>query len=142
VSSTLRSRWLERSTTLSPNYAQGVYACAWTETLAGRGIAGREHVDLAMRLSPLDPLHYAMLGTRALSHLQLAEDAAAAHWGRTGRARTWRPRADCNDCGRNALDSPGMTIAPRSGRKRARAQPDTHTRRFSARLPRASSRHA
>jgi DNA-binding winged helix-turn-helix (wHTH) protein/Tfp pilus assembly protein PilF len=72
--------WLERSTTLSPNYAQGVYACAWTETLAGRGLAGREHVDLAMRLSPLDPLHYAMLGTRALSHLTLVEHADAAHW--------------------------------------------------------------
>ncbi len=27
--------WLERATTFSPNYAQGVYACAWTETLAG-----------------------------------------------------------------------------------------------------------
>jgi tetratricopeptide (TPR) repeat protein len=72
--------WLERSTTLSPNYAQGVYACAWTETLAGRGLAGREHVDLAMRLSPLDALHYAMLGTRALSHLTLVEHADAAHW--------------------------------------------------------------
>ncbi|HET7201772.1 MAG TPA: winged helix-turn-helix domain-containing protein [Steroidobacteraceae bacterium] len=72
--------WLERSTTLSPNYAQGVYACAWTETLAGYGLPGREHVDLAMRLSPLDPLYYAMLGTRALNHLSLGEDAMAAQW--------------------------------------------------------------
>ena len=24
--------WLERSTTISPNYAQGIYARAWTET--------------------------------------------------------------------------------------------------------------
>lgn len=72
--------WLERATEISPNYAQGIYARAWTETLAGRSLEGREHVDLAMRLSPLDPLHYAMLGTRALSHLALGEDHLAAAW--------------------------------------------------------------
>jgi len=72
--------WLERATDLSPNYAQGVYARAWTETLAGQGMAGREHVDLAMKLSPLDPMYYAMLGTRALGHMTLGEHAAAAEW--------------------------------------------------------------
>jgi hypothetical protein len=72
--------WLERSTSISPNYAQGVYARAWTETLSGRGLEGRRHVDLAMRLSPLDPLHYAMLGTRAFTHLATGEDGEAADW--------------------------------------------------------------
>lgn len=72
--------WLERATSISPNYAQGIYARAWTEALAGRGVEGRAHVDLAMRLSPLDPLYYAMLGTRAFAHLALEEDAAAAEW--------------------------------------------------------------
>jgi len=72
--------WLERSTAISPNYAQGIYARGWTETLAGRGVVGRGHVDFAMRLSPLDPLYYAMLGTRALNHMTLAEDAEAAQW--------------------------------------------------------------
>jgi TolB-like protein len=72
--------WLERSTAISPNYAQGIYARAWTETLAGRGLEGRDHVDFAMQLSPLDPLHYAMLGTRALTHLAQGEDAEAAAW--------------------------------------------------------------
>jgi hypothetical protein len=33
-----------------------------------------------MRLSPLDPLYYAMLGTRAFTHMALGEDAAAAEW--------------------------------------------------------------
>jgi hypothetical protein len=33
-----------------------------------------------MRLSPLDPLHYAMLGTRALGHMAQAEDDTAAQW--------------------------------------------------------------
>jgi TolB-like protein/Tfp pilus assembly protein PilF len=72
--------WLERATSISPNYAQGIYARAWTETLAGRSREGREHVDLAMRLSPLDPLYYGMLGTRALAHIAQGEDADAAAW--------------------------------------------------------------
>jgi TolB-like protein len=72
--------WLERATAISPNYAQGIYALSWTETLAGRGLEGRGHVDLAMRLSPLDPLYYAMLGTRAFTHVVTGEDAEAARW--------------------------------------------------------------
>jgi len=72
--------WLDRATAISPSYAHGIYARAWTESLAGRAAEGREHVDLAMRLSPLDPLYYAMLGTRALAHLAMGEDAEAAGW--------------------------------------------------------------
>jgi len=76
--------WLERATDISPHYAQGIYARAWTEALAGKALDGREHVDLAMRLSPLDPLHYAMLATRALTHLAANEDDQAAHWAERG----------------------------------------------------------
>jgi len=72
--------WLERATSLSPNYAQGIYARAWTESLAGSARDGRQHADLAMRLSPLDPLYYGMLGTRAFTHMALGEDAEAAAW--------------------------------------------------------------
>ena len=72
--------WLDRAIAISPNYAQGIYARAWTESLAGNGLAGRAHVNLAMRLSPLDPLYYAMLGTRAFTHLAMGEDTAAAGW--------------------------------------------------------------
>jgi TolB-like protein len=72
--------WLERATALSPNYAQGIYARAWTESLSGKELEAREHADLAMRLSPLDPLYYGMLGTRAFSHLALGEYAEAAAW--------------------------------------------------------------
>lgn len=72
--------WLERSTSLSPNYAQGIYARAWTEVMAGSAAAAREHLDLAMRLSPLDPLFYAMLSARGLVHIELNEDAEAAKW--------------------------------------------------------------
>lgn len=72
--------WLERATSISPHYAQGIYARAWTETLAGRAAEGRGHADLAMRLSPLDPLYYGMLGTRAFGHMAGGEDAEAAAW--------------------------------------------------------------
>src|SRR5690606_25326341 len=72
--------WLERSTSISPSFAQGIYARAWAETLAGRGLEGRAHVELAMRLSPLDPLYYAMVGTRAFTHMAQGEDAEAAEW--------------------------------------------------------------
>ena len=34
--------WLERATDVSPNYAQGIYARAWTEAMAGRASEGRE----------------------------------------------------------------------------------------------------
>jgi tetratricopeptide (TPR) repeat protein len=76
--------WLERATSISPHYAQGLYARAWTEALAGRASPGRAHVDLAMRLSPIDPLHYAMLATRSFTHMLLAEEAEAAHWAERG----------------------------------------------------------
>nr|HNP37835.1 hypothetical protein [Woeseiaceae bacterium] len=72
--------WLERATSLSPNYAQGIYARAWTETIAGNSSSGRQHVDLAMRLSPLDPLYYAMLGTRGFTHMLKGEYNEAVAW--------------------------------------------------------------
>jgi TolB-like protein len=72
--------WLDRATSISPNYAQGIYARSWAEALEGRGLEARSLVDLAMRLSPLDPLYYAMLGTRAFTHMVLGEDAEAAVW--------------------------------------------------------------
>lgn len=72
--------WLERATRISPHYAQGIYARAWTESLAGYAAEGRTHVDLAMRLSPIDPLYYAMMGTRAFTHMLAREDVQAADW--------------------------------------------------------------
>jgi len=72
--------WLQRATDISPSYAQGIYALAWTETLAGRPVQGLDHVGLAMQLSPIDPLHYAMLATRGLAHLAQGEPAQGAEW--------------------------------------------------------------
>lgn len=72
--------WLDRAIAVCPNYAQGIYARGWTESLSGDALASRAHIDLAMRLSPLDPLHYAMSGTRAFTHIALREDREAADW--------------------------------------------------------------
>lgn len=72
--------WLDRSTDLSPNYAQGIYAQAWAQALLSRGDGGQCSTDRAMALSPLDPLRYAMLATRALSHLVRDEAASAVSW--------------------------------------------------------------
>jgi TolB-like protein len=76
--------WLERATSLSPNYAQGIYARAWTEIMAGDADSGRQHVDLAMQLSPLDPLYYAMLASRGLAHIAAGDDQVGAEWAERG----------------------------------------------------------
>jgi TolB-like protein len=76
--------WLDRATALSPNYAQGVYGRAWVHSLLGHGADAQRHADHAMMLSPLDPLRYAMLATRAMSHLVRADHEAAAHWAERG----------------------------------------------------------
>ncbi|WP_420586695.1 winged helix-turn-helix domain-containing tetratricopeptide repeat protein [Ruegeria sp.] len=73
--------WLNRSTTLSPNFAQGIYARAWTETVSGDTDTGRRLSDEARVLSPLDPMLYAMLGTRAMSHAIDENYEEAADWG-------------------------------------------------------------
>ena len=76
--------WLERATSLCPNYAQGLYARAWTESMAGAALDARANLDLSMRLSPLDPLYYGMLSARGLTHITLGEDREAAEWADRG----------------------------------------------------------
>lgn len=72
--------WLARATQLSPSYAKSVYAEAWTDTLSGRGDDGETHVQNAIALSPMDPMLYAMLATRSLSHTVRGDFEAAAAW--------------------------------------------------------------
>ncbi|TGD74354.1 transcriptional regulator [Mangrovimicrobium sediminis] len=76
--------WLERATSLCPNYAQGLYAKAWTESMAGAAPDAIANLDLSMRLSPLDPLYYAMLSARGLTHITLGQDQEAADWADRG----------------------------------------------------------
>lgn len=70
--------WLGRATELNPNYAQGFYARGFTDMLAGRTGAAIGEAVMALRLSPLDPLRYAMLGISAVSLVQEQDYAAAA----------------------------------------------------------------
>jgi len=70
--------WLERATSLSPNYAHAVYSLGWAKTILNQATEGQQDVIEAARLSPLDPLHYAMTATRALSLSILGEDQQAA----------------------------------------------------------------
>ncbi|MFC2954157.1 winged helix-turn-helix domain-containing tetratricopeptide repeat protein [Marinicaulis aureus] len=72
--------WLDRAVRQSPNYAQGIYARAWADSVTGRSTSARKDVDLAMSLSPLDPFRYAMLGVRAFTYLVEGDWPAAARW--------------------------------------------------------------
>ncbi len=79
---------------VSPNYAQGIYARAWTETLSGARLGGREDVDLAMALSPLDPLALRDAGdARLLAHGAAARTPTRADWAE--RAARGHPARTC-----------------------------------------------
>jgi glyoxylate carboligase len=52
--------------------------------MAGAALDARAHLDLSMRLSPLDPLYYAMLSARGLTHIALGEDQEGADWANRG----------------------------------------------------------
>jgi len=72
--------WLDRAVSLNPNYAQAVYLRGLTRSMSGHGAEGEQDVDLAYRLSPLDPLGYAMFSTRGITHLIRDNHAEAIEW--------------------------------------------------------------
>lgn len=76
--------WFDKSTQISPNYAFAVYNRGLAEAVIGEGEASEKHAMQAISLSPIDPLHYAMLTTRAVSHLVRGDYEAAAHWAERG----------------------------------------------------------
>ena len=78
--------WLDRATELNPNYAQGYYSRAFTAMLAGDHAISADGVSAALRLSPLDPLRYGMLGTRSLTLTQAGRYTEAADWGNRAAA--------------------------------------------------------
>ncbi|MGQ3230109.1 MAG: tetratricopeptide repeat protein, partial [Blastomonas fulva] len=77
----LSIEWFDRSTDLSPNFAQGIYNRGLVGTMVGD--VERANIDLAMalELSPLDPLAYAMVASRALIEVQRSDFEAAAKLG-------------------------------------------------------------
>lgn len=73
--------WFDRATSLSPNFAQGVYNRGLVGMMAGKARQADADLALALDLSPLDPLAYAMVSGRALTHLQFGEYDKSAEFG-------------------------------------------------------------
>jgi len=65
--------WLERSISLSPNFAQAHYSKSFTQAMQGEATQAIENASKALDLSPLDPLLYAIYSVRALGLLRTAE---------------------------------------------------------------------
>ncbi|MDK3075271.1 winged helix-turn-helix domain-containing protein [Sedimentitalea sp. JM2-8] len=59
--------WFGRSLAINPNFAQSHYNLGLMQVLGGYAEDGAEASKTALRLSPLDPLAYAMFSTLALS---------------------------------------------------------------------------
>ena len=59
--------WLDRSVELSPNYAKGYYSRAFLQVVRCQTVATRADIDMAIGLSPLDPLLGPMRTLKALS---------------------------------------------------------------------------
>ena len=72
--------WLDRGLELSPNYAFAMYNRALISVLGGHGVDSEAAISKAMALSPIDPLNYAMMCTRGLSHLIRDEPEKAVIW--------------------------------------------------------------
>ncbi|HET7709582.1 MAG TPA: winged helix-turn-helix domain-containing protein [Sphingomicrobium sp.] len=70
--------WLERSIALCPSYAQAIYSRAWTHMILSQAQAGQQQARAALRLSPIDPLRYAMIATDAFTLAMLGDEAAGA----------------------------------------------------------------
>ena len=78
---------LRQSVDLSPNFAQGHYMLAFVLAQAGDPQAAISSSDYSRRLSPYDPLLFAMLGARALALVRLGRFDDAADWAVKAAAR-------------------------------------------------------
>jgi DNA-binding SARP family transcriptional activator len=71
---------LEQSIELSPNFALGHYTLGFVHSQTGDPRSAIDATDHSRRLSPFDPLQFAMLASRALAHIRLGQIAEAAEW--------------------------------------------------------------
>jgi TolB-like protein len=72
--------WIDRAIALRPNYALALYNTALVGTILGEAGSNDTRLDTAIALSPIDPLNYAMLATRALGLFARGELDEAAAW--------------------------------------------------------------
>jgi DNA-binding SARP family transcriptional activator len=71
---------LERSVDLSPNFALGHYTLSFVHCQSGDAQTAIGSSDHSRRLSPFDPLLFAMMTTRAFGHMRLHQFEEAADW--------------------------------------------------------------
>jgi tetratricopeptide (TPR) repeat protein len=78
---------LETAVDLSPNFSLGHYTLAFVQAQSGDANVAIEATDHARKLSPYDPLLFAMLATRALGLMRLGRHDEAADWALKAIAR-------------------------------------------------------
>jgi DNA-binding winged helix-turn-helix (wHTH) protein/tetratricopeptide (TPR) repeat protein len=76
--------FVARSVGLSPSFAHGMYANAFSDLIAGRGDQAIAKLDEAIILSPLDPFLYAMQSAKGFSLLHNGDLEQACDWLETG----------------------------------------------------------
>jgi DNA-binding SARP family transcriptional activator len=80
-------RELRAAIDLSPNFALGHYTLGFVTAQSGDPEAAIVEVDHARALSPMDPLLFGMLASRALALVRLGRYEEAADWGVRSAAR-------------------------------------------------------
>jgi DNA-binding SARP family transcriptional activator/TolB-like protein len=80
-------RELEQAVQLSPNFALGHYTLAFVHSQTGDAEFAIRASDLSQRLSPFDPLLFAMLSSKAVSLVRLGRFEEATKWALKGAAR-------------------------------------------------------
>ena len=73
--------WLDQSLKLCPNYAFAMYNRGLVDAFLNDGDQAERNIEKSLLLSPsIDPLNYAMYGTRADSHLIRGQYREAVRW--------------------------------------------------------------
>jgi TolB-like protein len=80
---------IDRALLLNPNLAAAWNASGWVRAFLGETDKATEHVQHAMRLSPLDPLLFLMYHVTGLAHFIAGRYGEAALWG--GKALREQP---------------------------------------------------
>lgn len=78
---------LRAAVDLSPNFALGHYTLAFVHAQSGDAAVAIESADHARALSPMDPLLFGMLASRALGLLRLGQYEEASDWATRAAAR-------------------------------------------------------
>jgi TolB-like protein/DNA-binding winged helix-turn-helix (wHTH) protein len=71
---------LNQAVDLSPNFAQAHYALAFVHSITGDPVLAASAADHSRRLSPYDPMLFAMLAVRAMALARLGRFEEAADW--------------------------------------------------------------